>query len=84
VYQFLTFQAFITPYFFMVCYYYLTIAIPFISFYYLKKENVSLKEIFLPLFILTMFLELFLRIITEFFIAFFDIHDYLSILSSQV
>ena len=84
MYQFLTFQAFITPYFFIVCYYFLAIAIPFITFYYLKSQKVISKELFFLLFIFTIFFELFLRIITEFFIAFFDMHDYLFIISNQV
>ena len=86
--DFLTFQTFITPTLLMIMYYIGAVLIPIFSWFFLqwiKKVYKTEIEFYTPLkkrligytlFFLCFFsIEILWRVIFEFFIAYFDIHD---------
>lgn len=92
--DFLTFQTFITPALLMVMYYIGAVLIPVFSWYFVhwiktvyKKElenNTTFKQRFIvytAFFISFFSMEILWRMMFEFFIAYFDMHDALMKLS---
>lgn len=86
--DFLTFQSFITPTLLIFIYYVGAVLIPIVSWYFIhwikrvyKTElanNIRVKQIFIiytTFFISFFCMEIFWRVMFEFFIAYFDMHD---------
>jgi len=86
--DFLTFQTFITPSLLIFLYYVGALLIPIFSFYLARwiknvyktemKTYTSFKQRFIgsaTFFIFFLFMEILWRMIFEFFIAYFDMHD---------
>ena len=87
--DFLSFNKFITPYILIVFYYIGAILVPFILFYYRYnffpklKVNIGFK-FWLIAILMFLCMEICWRMIFEFLIAYFDMHEYLYNIGSKL